>query len=137
MWLYIQSTGDLFHNSTYVETGYSGAVPDGTNNPAKECAKDVGPIPRGWYDVLAEVAKPTPVALPLNPDDPGYCNPPRDGFLIHGDNKTGTASTGCIIMSRATRERVRDSGDKRLRVVRESIRTRSIGRRRIAAARAL
>jgi hypothetical protein len=41
---YVQSTGDLFHNSDYVETGYSGADPDGKNNPEKECEQDVCPI---------------------------------------------------------------------------------------------
>lgn len=133
MWVYVQSSGDLFQDGTYVETGYSGAVPDGKNKPDKECAKDVGPIPRGWYNILGETNKPTPVALPLDPDDPNYCNPPRDGFLIHGNNSSGTASTGCVIMSRKTRERIRDSGDGRLRVVRDSAKVRGIKRRRIAS----
>lgn len=133
MWKYVQSTGDLFHNSKYVETGYSGAKPDGKNNPAKECERNVGPIPRGGYDIADPIAKPTPVSLPLTADSPNYCNPPRSGFLVHGDNSTSTASTGCIIVSRRTREQMRDSGDKRLTVVTNSTLVASLKRRKYAA----
>lgn len=129
MWLYVQSTGDFFWNSAYVETGYSGANPDGKNDPAKECERNVGPIPRGWYTIGTETSAPTPVALPLSADDPTYCKPARSGFMVHGDNSTGTASTGCIILSRRTREKIRDSGDDRLRVVKVSVRIQAIKRR--------
>jgi len=124
MWKYVQSTGEIFKGSTFVEKGYSGKVPEGKNNPDKECVRDVGPIPRGSYTIGKERSKPTPVTLPLTPDDPNYCSPPRSGFLIHGDNSTGTASVGCIILSRKTREAIRDSDDDRLRVVGESVLTR-------------
>ena len=30
----------------------------------------------------------------------------RSALMIHGDNKTGTASKGCVIIGRATRERI-------------------------------
>lgn len=132
MWLYVQKTGDFFLNSTYVETGYSGADPDGKNDPTKECVRNIGPIPRGYYTIGAAVDSPTAVSLPLGADNPSYCSPPRSGFLIHGDNSTGTASQGCIILSRTTRERVNNSTDKRLRVVRDSIHVRNIKRRRYA-----
>ena len=121
MWKYVQSTGDLFLNGTYCETGYSGKVPEGKNDPSKECSINVGPIPRGAYDIGPERTRPTLVTLPLTADDPNYCSPPRDGFLIHGDNSTGTASTGCIIISKVMRERIRDSGDSRLQVVQSSV----------------
>lgn len=132
MWLYVQSTGDFFLGSRYVETGYSGAVPDGKNDPTKECVRNVGPIPRGYYTISAAVSSPTAVSLPLNADNSGYCSPARSGFLIHGDNSTGTASQGCIILSRATRERVNNSDDKRLRVVRDSKLVENVTRRRFA-----
>jgi hypothetical protein len=132
MWLYVQSTGDFFLGSRYVETGYSGAVPDGKNDPTKECIRNVGPIPRGYYTIGAAVSSPTAVSLPLNADNPSYCSPARSGFLIHGDNSTGTASQGCIILSRATRERVNNSDDKRLRVVRDSKLVETVTRRRYA-----
>lgn len=132
MWIYVQRTGDFFAGSTYVETGYSGRVPDGKIDPSKECVRDMGPIPRGYYTIGAAVGSPTVVSLPLAADDPNYCSPPRSGFLIHGDNSTGTASTGCIILSRKTRDRVNGSDEKRLRVVRDSSLIKTITRRRYA-----
>src|SRR5438552_12408628 len=116
MWKYVQQTGEVFRNGTLVDTGYSGAG-NGRNNPLKECEHNIGPTPRGYYSIGAEITAPTPVTLPLTPDDPNYCSPPRSGFLIHGDNSTGTASTGCIILKRLTREQIRDSEDTRLQVV--------------------
>jgi hypothetical protein len=43
----------------------------------------------------------------------------RDGFLIHGDNKLGnrSASHGCIILDRVTRQKIADSKDRHLIVV--------------------
>lgn len=134
MWTYVQSTGDLFHGNEYIETGYSGKVPEGKNDPDKECIKNVGPIPRGGYNIGPEKSSPSPVTLILTADNPGYCNPARDGFLIHGDNSTGTASTGCIILSRRTRERIRDSNDNRLKVVRNSMRVSRITQRKFSEA---
>jgi hypothetical protein len=116
MWKYVQSTGDIYRNDVYVDTGYSGSGA-GRNNPSQECVIEVGPIPAGYYTIGSEVEKPTPVTLPLSADDPNYCNPPRSGFLIHGDNQSGNASTGCVVLKRSTRETIRDSGDSRLRVV--------------------
>ena len=132
MWIYVQRTGDFFQNSTYIETGYSGKLPEGKNDPAKECVRDIGPIPRGYYTINAAVNSPTVVSLPLVPDTPNYCQPPRSGFLIHGDNSTGTASTGCIILTRSTRERVTGSNDKRLRVVADSVRSERVSGKRYA-----
>lgn len=134
MWTYVQSSGDLFHGSEYIETGYSGKLPDGKNDPNKECVKNVGPIPRGTYDIGPEKSSPSPVSLILTANNPNYCNPPRDGFLIHGDNSTSTASTGCIILSRRTRERIRDNNDNRLKVVRNSDRVKRIPQRTFAEA---
>lgn len=117
MWVYVQGTGDFFAGSTYVETGYSGRVPDGRNDSLKECVKNVGPIPRGYYSLGTPKANPTPFTFPLTADNPNYCSPNRSGFLIHGDNSTGTASTGCIVLSRKCREMIAESDDRRLRVV--------------------
>jgi hypothetical protein len=36
---------------------------------------------------------------------------------IHGDNKTGTASEGCIILGRMTRDMLNYSPDRILKVV--------------------
>ena len=48
-----------------------------------------------------------PVAMPLTPD-PGNEMHGRSDFWIHGDNPdmNQTASQGCIIMSRPTREAI-------------------------------
>lgn len=131
MWKYDQTTGDFYINNEYVETGYSGKKPDGYNNPNKECDKNIGPIPRGFYTIEERVDSPTAVTLPLKPDSPNYCSPKRDGFLIHGDSVSnpGTASTGCIILSKSTRDRVSKSADKRLQVVRNSVRGESLFQR--------
>lgn len=137
MWTYVQRTGDFFLGSTYVETGYSGATPAGKNDPSKECVRNVGPIPRGYYTISGSVSSPTPITLVLVADNPNYCNPPRSGFLVHGDNSTGTASQGCIILSRGVRERISSSNDTRLRVVEMSARVREIRLRIYAVDREL
>jgi hypothetical protein len=51
--------------------------------------------------------------------DPGNDMHGRSGFYIHGDNGKGdrSASEGCIILPRAVRERIHDSGDTRLHVI--------------------
>lgn len=121
MWKYVQTTGDLFLNGEYMETGYSGALPDGKNNPDMECVRNVGPIPRGYYNIGPVENKPTPMTLRLIADMPNYCNPARSGFLIHGDNATHTASQGCIILGRNMRRTIAESGDNRLLVVRSSV----------------
>jgi hypothetical protein len=132
MWIYIQSSGDFFRNGSYIETGYSGKLPDGRNNPSKECVINVGPIPCGYYQIMPDTSSPSPMSLPLNARDPNYCKPARSGFLIHGDKSTGDASTGCIILSPSTRRIVRDSDDKLLRVVRDSVRSQMIKSRTYA-----
>ena len=132
MWKYVQATGDFFQDGTYVETGYSGKVPDGKNRPDMECVVNVGPIPRGSYSIGAVRSNPTVLTLPLTASDPNYCNPPRSGFLIHGGNSSGTSSTGCIILTKQTRQRIADSGDKDVTVVRDSVLSARVKRRRYA-----
>lgn len=121
IWVYKQSTGELFLRGSPVTTpygvGYSG-VGEGKNNSVYQCVKDIGPIPRGKYTIGQETNNPTPVTLPLEPDsDNNMCG--RSGFLIHGDNveRPGWASQGCIILSKDVREKVRDSGVNRLEVI--------------------
>jgi hypothetical protein len=41
----------------------------------------------------------------------------RDGFLIHGDNLTHDASTGCIILPPEIRDMIAASEDRDLEVV--------------------
>lgn len=118
-WTYEQSTGQLSHDSGPFAIGYSGAG-DGKNNPDAQDQHNVGPIPRGNYTIGAPCDTMThgPYVLRLTPYAANnMCG--RAGFLIHGDSVVhpGTASEGCIIMPRAIREKVWDSGDRDLIVV--------------------
>jgi len=128
-WEYEQRTGRLYRcttnedgttTRTFVETGYSGSGA-GLNNPAQEGVRDVGPIPAGSYRMGAGFRSPNtgPMAIPLNPINHNALG--RTHLQCHGDNRqrNQTASTGCIVMSRATRDAMNAStGDDRiLRVV--------------------
>lgn len=121
--VYEQATGCLFHVESgardLLDTGYSGSEEhNGKNNPHAQCERDVGPLPRGLYTIGPPIAGPSPYSLALTPDGSNeMCG--RSGFLIHGDSiaHPGTASHGCIILKRQTREAIVASGVKRLVVV--------------------
>ena len=128
MWIYIQRTGNLYHSSppvlkTLVGSGYSG-YGQYKNDPASQCFQDLGPIPRGAWTigplqdnstssghVLSNSMRLTPGASTAT------CQ--RDGFLMHGDNSTGVASAGCIVLPLAVRQSVDNSDDADLTVVAE------------------
>lgn len=121
MWTYNQANGNLSRDGELVATGYSGADPEGKNNPAMEAEHDVGPIPRGLWRVATLTVGETPhgpYVLHLEPQE-GTDTFGRGGFLIHGDsiNAPGTASKGCVIMPRSVRERIWASGDREFQVV--------------------
>jgi Protein of unknown function (DUF2778) len=119
MWQYRQSTGDLSRDGRSVGGGYSGHGV-GKDNPTMEGERNVGPIPRGMYRIGVQFHHPTkgPVTMGLNPV--GHTALGRSAFLIHGDSiqHPGEASEGCIVLSRALRQAVADSGDTELEVVR-------------------
>lgn len=118
MWTYRQSTGELIDAAgEIVAEGYSGHSA-GRNNPALESEHNVGPVPRGSYTILSPRDTPThgPFVMPLSPA-PGNAMHGRSGFLIHGNNQSNDASTGCIILPRVDRERVWNSGDHALQVI--------------------
>ena len=96
-------------------------MPDGRNNPEKENVRNVGPIPRGYYTIEEPRSRSgKPFFMPLTPN-PGTNTFGRNAFQIHGDNENGNASTGCIVISpRSLREEIWNSGDRLLRVVRNS-----------------
>lgn len=122
MWKYEQKSGAIIRpDGTLLAIGYSGRVPDGKNDPDKQCDKGVGPIPRGWYTIQAPMSNATkPFYLPLKPNA-GTDTCGRSAFQIHGDNKASQASTGCIVVSpKALRQKIWDSDDRLLRVVRNS-----------------
>ena len=115
-WTYDQPSGAMWHDGVIVAYGYSGKG-DGKDNPAMESVHNVGPIPRGAYIICAphDTASHGPYVLALDPDPENDMHG-RSGFLIHGDSKSdpGNASEGCIILGRAFREQIWNSGDREL-----------------------
>ena len=119
-WTYVQKTGELLHNGQHVDRGYSGHG-DGLDNPEMQNAMGIGPIPCGSYRIgppHTPVDHIGPIALSLTPD-PANEMFGRSAFFIHGDNAKGdhSASNGCIILGRPTREAINNSADKALVVV--------------------
>jgi hypothetical protein len=119
MWLYSQSSGALSHDGKHIGTGYSGRD-EHKNRPESQTLQGLGPIPRGSYEIQPprDTDSHGPYVMPLR-SDIGNVMFGRSGFLIHGDSKAapGTASHGCIILPRAIRETVWQSGDRQLSVV--------------------
>ncbi len=119
MWKYTQQEGYLTLNNVGKGVGYSGAG-EGKNNSTAQSIKNVGPIPCGKYLIGAPVDTIThgPYVLPLTPD-PANEMFDRSGFLIHGDSvvSPGTASEGCVILGRVTREKIWQSKVHTLLVV--------------------
>lgn len=115
-WSWVQAEGALYRDGKRVAVGYSGRG-EGRNNPALQHVRATGPIPAGRY----RIAKPRtssqtgPFVLDLTPI--GHDALGRSAFQIHGDNATGTASSGCIILPRAVRESIAASGLGEMEVV--------------------
>src|ERR1039457_5511435 len=84
MWTYDQLSGALGKDGQRVATGYSG-FGQGKNNPDMENVPDVGPIPRGVYDIGPPHDTTThgPHVMALTPE-PGTNTLGRDGFLSPG-----------------------------------------------------
>jgi hypothetical protein len=118
-WTWDQSAGELRHDGAFVAKGYSGAA-SGKNSPSMQAAKDVGPIPRGKWRMTGVVDSPHtgPFTIDLAPQ-PGTDTCGRGDFRIHGDSiaDPGSASHGCIILPRVTRQRIWASGDRNLEVI--------------------
>ena len=114
-WGYIQSTGDLTFNRSRVATGYSGHT-NGKNKPHMEHVRNVGPIPRGEYKIETprNSARTGSFVLPLTPV--GHNALGRTDFQIHGDSRSNLsfASNGCIILNRSIREKIWQSGIRKL-----------------------
>lgn len=119
MWTYSQSMGVIRDGNKLEGEGYSGHD-GGLNNGDMESIPDIGPIPRGrweithWYPHYEGKGPIVGRLAPIGHDAHG-----RAGFLIHGDNRetNHSASHGCIVAARSIREAWRDSGDPDLEVI--------------------
>jgi hypothetical protein len=114
MWMWKQTTGELWRDGSFVSVGYSGKG-RGRNNPALQNVRGVGPLPRGRYRIGTPrtSARTGPFVMDLSPidatpNDTVHDETGRSAFQIHGDSvrAPGTASSGCIILPRAIRERI-------------------------------
>ena len=118
MWTYSQGTGVLTDpNGQKVATGYSGKG-IGKNNCSMQHIPSVGPIPQGLWIIgmPRNSVNVGPFAMDLTPV-PLTETFGRSALMIHGDNRTGTASEGCIILPRRVRHIIWDSGERKLKVV--------------------
>ena len=122
MWVWDQSAGELRRNGEVIAKGYSGKG-RGRNNPALESVRATGPIPRGKWKIVEKYdsASVGPYALKVfavdGKLDDTHARTGRGAFRIHGDNRTDTASEGCIILPRNIRQMIWESGDRDLEVV--------------------
>jgi hypothetical protein len=118
MWIYHQKSGELYRNDSFEGAGYSGHG-QGVNNPAMQNVPMVGPIPCGFYTIgpFGDHPPMGPISARLAPNAKNQMFG-RSGFLMHGDNSrmNKTGSEGCIVMGRAIRQAVMDSGDDQLMV---------------------
>lgn len=135
-WKYNQPTGQLTHSvdggnpdggATVVDTGYSGHG-TGVNNSSMQSVPNTGPIPQGTYTIQTQQNNTTssgtslPASMRITMPDGGSTlltlpdGGTRSGFLIHGDNSQAnqSASHGCIILQKSTRDNIGNSGDHTL-----------------------
>lgn len=116
MLIYNQKTGLLTRDLTPLGSGYSGRGA-GRNNPRMQGIRSIGPIPCGEYQIgpAYDTRNLGPVSIPLTPI--GHDAMGRSGFFVHGDNSSGDASHGCIVLPRPIRDqiaRLRKSGESLL-----------------------
>lgn len=116
MWSYDISSGRLTHDGQLIGSGYSGKKGVWRNNPSRCAEVAKGPLPPGRYKIGSPrtSAKTGPYVMPLTPV--GHTAMGRAAFQIHGDDKEGDASTGCIILNRPLRTKIWESGDHDLTV---------------------
>lgn len=117
-WIYQQSTGNLYHDSEYIDRGYSGVLTN-KNNPDRQQVRGMGPIPRGKWRITQRTHTKGPMTIVLRQITGETFG--RTKFRIHGERigkPAGFASQGCIILRSATRERIWSSHDRELEVIR-------------------
>jgi len=117
MWTYQQSTGKL--TGIISAEGWAGQRL-GINNPAMQDVAGMGPLPQGLYTIGQPHNSDStgPFTMDLIPD-PNNNMYGRSEFRIHGASKIDPqlSSEGCIVMPRAVREQIWNSGDRQLEVI--------------------
>lgn len=116
-WEYDQSSGVIRLNGAYMGQGYAGTG-GGRDNPDMEDREDVGPIPRGTYDIGMSYRHSSLGPAVMNLDPVGHNAHGRTLFRIHGNNARDDASEGCIVLPPNVRRLIAGSADRRLEVVR-------------------
>lgn len=118
--VYSQTTGIISRDGIQLGHGWAGQH-DGKNNPAMQNIRGVGPLPQGWYTIDPwedQHGHLGPMVAHLTPDASNEMFG-RDAFYIHGPSlgaNYGQESMGCIVLLRADRTTVKNSGETRLQV---------------------
>jgi hypothetical protein len=118
------TSGKLYSDAgELLDIGYSGQPPH-VNDFAAVGERGIGPIPAGSWVITGVEDSPRtgPFTLILVPDAATTAHVQMldrdpESFRIHGEREKpppGYASDGCIILPRAIRERIWDSGDHAL-----------------------
>ena len=133
MWIFNIKAASLFKDEMLLDDDvYSGAWPNGFNDPTNTNDPDIGPLPEGFYTICGppyEDKEHGPYILRLEPDRDNVMYG-RVGMLMHGKPVSPPGvkallpnpliccgSKGCLCAGPDTRRRVYQSGDTRLQVV--------------------
>lgn len=103
---YEQATGTVWvvngGHATPLAQGYAGRGA-GRDNPEMQQVRNTGPLPQGRYSMrLMEHRHFVAPAIRLTQTEGETYG--RSGFWIHGDNRQGDASQGCIVLDRLSRQ---------------------------------
>lgn len=124
---YRQSSGhvtcidDSTNRVLFSVIGYSGTG-EGRDSPQHNGSENVGPTPRGTWEIGAVVpgARTGPISIRIRHVGGETFPATRDRgtFLIHGDNRINDASEGCLILGPVQRQVLVDHGGGTLHVTR-------------------
>jgi hypothetical protein len=126
-WTYEISSGKMYSDAgELLDIGYSGQPPH-VNDFSAVGEVGIGPIPAGSWEIKGPEDSPKtgPYTLTLVPNEATMAhvislNRDPVSFRIHGERAQpppGYASDGCIILPRAIREQIWNSGDHELDTV--------------------
>jgi hypothetical protein len=114
-----QRSGKTFRDTELIATGWAGQR-EGINNPDLQNVSNIGPLPRGFYDIGPAYTHPQlgPLVMNLAPD-PSNEMFGRSAFRIHGASSEHpeVSSKGCIVLPRYARQHIIITGDRRLQVI--------------------